>query len=309
MIKVFGHISPDTDTTGSAILWAWYLNTHGSNEARPFVLGALNKETSFVLRHWQIEEPNLLEKIDGNDEVIIVDTNSPEELFPNILEAKIIQVIDHHRLVGGLKTSSPIDMTLRPFASTATVIYDLMGDHKESLPQNIKGLLISCILSDTLRFRSPTTTPHDKDVVEKLASSIELDINSYAEEMFKAKSDVSDFTDTGLVHLDSKKSDLEDKHVRISVIETTNPEEILARKEGIVEAIKDIIEKEGDIDEILFFIVDILKEESTVLTYNQLTKDIISSSFGVSADCDTKILPGVISRKKQILPVLKLGVK
>ncbi len=306
MIKVFGHISPDTDCTGSAILWAWYLNTHTSNEAKAFVLGPLNKETLFVLKKWNIPEPELLESIKPEDEVVIVDTNSTQELFSNINDSKIIQVIDHHRLAGDLKTDGPIEMTLRPFASTATVIHSLIAEKFETLPENMQGVLLSCILSDTLAFRSPTTTPHDKDVAEKIAKKLGLNVNSYADEMFSAKSDVSDFTDVGLIHLDSKKSSLGDKNIRVSVLETTNPNTILERKEGIISAIKNIIETEKEIDDILFFIVDILKEESTIFTYNKFTKDVISASFGASSDSDTQVLPGIISRKKQILPSLKL---
>jgi len=124
--------------------------------------------------------------------------------------------------------------------------------------------------------------------------------------MFAAKSDVSSFTDAGLVKMDSKKYDVGDKNFRVSVLETTNPETILARKDGIVVAIKNCIADEEDVDEVLFFIIDILKEEATVLTYNELTKQVIEASFGVTVSEDTEILPGIVSRKKQILPALKL---
>lgn len=306
MIKVFGHISPDTDATVSAILWAWYLNNHTSSEATPYVLGTLNKETSFVLRRWNADEPALLESIQSGDQITIVDTNNPQELFTNLADADIVQIIDHHMLAGGISTRKPIDITLKPLASTATVIHDLFGAHAETMPDSIKGLMLSAILSDTLAFRSPTTTPHDKAIAEKLGESLKIDIQSYANEMFKAKSDVSDFTDLGLLHIDSKKSPLGDKNIRISVVETTDTESILARKDGIVEAIQKLIADEKDVDEVLFFIIDIFKEHATVLTYNQFVKDIIATSFEVKTDSDIEILPGVVSRKKQIIPSLKL---
>lgn len=307
MVKVFGHISPDTDTTGCAILWAWYLNTHTSHQAEAFVLGELNKETSFVLKRWEVPEPKMLEALAADDEVVIVDTNNPQELPANILETKILQIIDHHKLFGGLETKGPVEVTMRPLASTATVIFDLMGAHVETLTNEMAGIMLSCILSDTLAFRSPTTTPHDKDVAEKLAAKLGVDINTYADEMFAAKSDVSDFTDVGLVHLDSKKTEVGDKNIRVSVVETTKPEFILSRKDGVVAAIKEILVKETDVDDVLFFIVDILKEEATVLTYNDFTKGVIATSFGVTATGDTEVLPGILSRKKQIIPVLKLA--
>jgi len=305
MVKVFGHISPDTDSVGCAILWSWYLNTHASHDATPFVLGKLNKETSFMLERWGISEPSLLETIAKGEKVVIVDTNNPQELIESIENADIIQIIDHHKLVGGLSTNLPLEMTIRPLASTATVIHDLLGEHAETIPKNMAGIMLSCILSDTLGFRSPTTTPHDKDVAEKLASKLKIDIQKYADEMFTAKSDVSDFTDAGLIHLDSKKFDVGSRNIRVSVVETTNPKSILDRKDSLIEAIKNDVAQDGA-DDILFFVVDILKEESTVFTYNNFTKGIIEASFEVTVDSDTKVLPGIISRKKQIIPALQL---
>ena len=306
MTKVFGHLAPDTDTVCSAIVWAWYLNEHASGEATPYVLGELNTETSFVLNHFAVSTPELLERVAEGDEVVIVDTNNPQELPEGINQTTITQIIDHHKLVGGLETSAPADITIRPWACTATILFELMDGANIELPRHIAGLMLSCILSDTLEFRSPTTTPHDKDVAEKLAAMINIDINEYAAAMFAAKSDVSSFTDSGLIKLDSKKYEVGDKNFRISVLETTTPETILERKDGLVSAINDCIDEESDVDEVLFFIVDILKEEATVLTYNDLTKDVVEKSFGVTVESDTEVLPGIVSRKKQIIPNLKI---
>ncbi len=308
MIKVFGHKSPDTDATVSAIVYAWYLNTFTSTKAEPFILGGLNKETQFVLNKWSTNEPALLESIDENDEVVIVDTNNSQELFDNINNADIIQIIDHHILTGTLKSKKPIDIHIKPLASTATVIYDMLGAHGENLPNDIAGLILSSILSDTLGFRSPTTTSHDKNVASKLAEKLNINIEEYSLEMFNAKSDISDFTDTGLVHLDSKKSMVGDKNIRISVVETMNVKTVLDRLAGIIEAMKNILIEETDTDAILFFVTDILNEESIVIVYDKFTKDLISASFEVRIDDNetTKVLPGIISRKKQIIPMLKL---
>jgi len=238
--------------------------------------------------------------------VVIVDTNNPQELPENINALNLIQLIDHHKLVGGLTSELPTTVTLRPLACTATVMFDLMNIEPATLPRDIAGLILSCILSDTLAFRSPTTTPHDKEVAETLATTLGITISEYADVMFAAKSDVSMFSDSGLVTLDSKKYAVGDKNFRVSVIETTTPDIILARQAGILMAIAATIATESDVDDVLFFIVDILREEATVLTYNDLTKHIISTSFGVSATNDTEVLPGILSRKKQILPALKL---
>ena len=308
MIKVFGHISPDTDATVSAIVWAWYLNTYTSNKAEPYVLGLLNKETQFVLHKWNTLEPALLEGVTENDEVVIVDTNNAQELFDNINDADITQIIDHHILTGTLKSKKPVDIHIKPLASTATVIYDMLGAHAENLPNDIAGLILSSILSDTLAFRSPTTTTHDKSVAEKLAAQLTINIEEYSMEMFNAKSDISDFTDIGLVHLDSKKNMVGDKNIRVSVVETMNTTTVLDRRDGIIEAMKKVLAEEPETDAILFFIVDILHEESTVIVYDQFTKDLVATSFEVliAPESIIKVLPGIVSRKKQIIPMLKL---
>lgn len=302
MIKVFGHKSPDTDATGSAIVWAWYLSEHTGVEATPYILGELNKETEFVLSHWEVKTPELLESVSSNDSIVVVDTNNPQELFGNINEANLLQIIDHHKLVGGLTSQAPVDIMMRPLASTASVMYGLIGE--EELPKHIAGLLLSCIISDTLEFRSPTTTPEDRDIAEKLAKQLDVDVSKYATKMFAAKSDISGFTDSGLVRLDSKKYEVGGINFRVSVIETTDSATVLKRKAGIIDAIVDTIDTEDDVDEVLFFAVDILKEEATVFTYNERVKNIIEKSFSVTVEGDTEVLPGIVSRKKQILPTL-----
>lgn len=303
-IKVFGHKSPDTDTTCSAVVWSWYLNSSGK-AAKPYMLGEPNKETAFVLKRWGVPKPELLESLSEADSVVIVDTNNPQELPDNISETNVLAIIDHHKL-SGLSTKAPLEITMRPLACTATLMYDMMGEKAATMPQEIAGLILSCILSDTLEFRSPTTTPHDKEVAETIAKKLSVDISSYAKEMFAAKSDVSDYTDLGLIHLDSKQFEVGGMNLRISSLETTTPEAVLARKAGIVAAIEQLKKDEPATSDVLFFIVDILKEEATVLVYNDLTKRIIKASFGVDVSGDTAVLPGVVSRKKQILPVLKM---
>jgi manganese-dependent inorganic pyrophosphatase len=304
MIKVFGHQSPDTDATGAAIVWAWYLSEKTGKDATPFILGELNKETKFVLSRWNVETPALLESVTAGEEVVIVDTNNPQELFDNINETNILQIIDHHRLIGGLKTDLPVEITMKPLASTISVMHGLMGDIE--LPTDIAGIMLSCILSDTLQFRSPTTTPADKDIAQVLAAQLGVDIGSYADEMFAAKSDISDYTGSGLVKMDSKKLEIDGVNLRVSVIETTNPASVLHRKDEIVAAIKEVKDAESDVDEVLFFVVDILNEEATVFTYNDTVKQIIEKSFNVTVESDTEVLPGVVSRKKQIVPNLKV---
>ena len=301
---VFGHKSPDTDSTGSPIIWAWYLTETGT-PAKPVLLGEPNTEAAFVLKHWGLDKPAIIQDVSADDTVVIVDTNNPAELPPSVNEAKIQGIIDHHMLVGGLKTRSPIDITIRPLACTATIMHDLIGADLARAPKAIKGAMLTCILSDTLEFRSPTTTPHDKAVAEKLAADLGVSIPAYAAEMFAAKSDVSAFSDAELLRMDSKEYNIDGKELRVSVLETTSPGAVLDRKASLMAAM-DGVAKEDGADQVLLFVVDILKEEATLLVPNDLVKRIAEASFPCTVAGDTVVLPGIMSRKKQIIPALKM---
>ena len=305
-VMVFGHKSPDTDSTGSPIIWAWYLKHVKNIDTEPVLLGKPNSEALFMLNYWGIETPQIIDNLDSGSAVVIVDTNNPDELPENINDCEIQTIIDHHKLVGGLQTKHPIDVVIRPLACTATVMIEIMGaDITTKMPTMIKGAALSCILSDTLEFRSPTTTDLDKSIAKKLAKDLGIDMKSYASQLFTAKSDVSNYTDPELILMDSKKYNVGDKKLRISVMETTKPTEILKRKKSLLKAMEEIEEKEG-VDQILFFVIDILKEEAILLVPNNLVKEITEKSFGKSSGGDTIVLPGILSRKKQIIPQLKL---
>lgn len=302
---VFGHKSPDTDSTGSPLIWAWYLSHMKNTPAEARLLGEPNTEASFVLKRWGAEKPQIISDVSAEDEVVVVDTNNVAELPASINEAKVVGIIDHHLLQGGLKTKSPIEITVRPVACTATIMYDLMGDDAGKMPDQIKGLMLSCILSDTLEFRSPTTTPVDRDLAVKLAADLGIDIPSYAAEMFAAKSDVSAFSDAELLRMDSKEYEVGGKELRVSVLETTSPQTVLARKDSLMASMVDVAKEDGA-DQVLLFVVDILKEEATLLVPNDLVKTIAEKSFGATVAGDTVVLPGIVSRKKQIIPNLKV---
>ena len=304
-IKVFGHKSPDTDSTGSPIIWAWYLSEVRGTPATPALLGEPNTEAAFVLKKWGFDKPEIISGIAAGEKVVIVDTNNPAELPDGINDADIIQIIDHHKLTGGLETKAPIDITIKPLACTATIMHNLMGDNASKMPDNIKGAMLSCILSDTLEFRSPTTTEQDKALAEKLAADLKIDISAYASEMFEAKSDVGAFSDAELLRMDSKEYAVGGKEFRVSVLETTAPKLILDRKDSLMAAMVDVAKEDGA-DQVLLFVVDILNEEATLLVPNDLVKGVAEKSFGATVSGDTVVLPGIMSRKKQIIPNLKL---
>ena len=304
-VQVLGHKSPDTDSTGSPIIWAWYLNEIKGVAAEAKLLGEPNTEAAFMLQRWNLDKPAIIADVADDQPVVIVDTNNPAELPANINGADVQAIIDHHKLVGGLETKGPIDITIRPLACTATIMYDLIGDDMAKMPDAIKGAALTCILSDTLEFRSPTTTDHDRAVAEKLAADLGTDIAAYAADMFAAKSDVSSFSDAELLRMDSKEYAVEGTKFRVSVLETTAPAVVLDRQASLMETMTTVASEDG-VDQVLLFVVDILNEEATLMVPNDLVKTVAEKSFGVSVAGDSVVLPGVMSRKKQIIPNLKV---
>ena len=305
MIKVFGHKAPDTDSTGSAIIWAWYLNEVKGQAAEPILLGTPNTEAAFMLKRWGFATPEIISNLTNDTQVVVVDTNNPAELPSNINNTDIIAIIDHHKLVGGLETKGPISITIRPVACTATIMHNLMGDDATRMPAAIKGVMLSCILSDTLEFRSPTTTDQDQALAEILATDLSLSIPNYSAEMFAAKSDISRFSDTELLRMDSKEYVVQGYKFRVSVLETTSPKTVLDRKASLMAAMPSVAAEDG-VDHVLLFVVDILNQETTMLIPDAISKSVAEKSFGVIVTRDIAVLPGVMSRKKQIIPYLKV---
>lgn len=302
---VFGHKSPDTDSTGSPIVWAWYLSEIMGTPAKPALLGEPNTEALFMLDHWNLEKPEIISGVEAGQDVVIVDTNNPAELPDNINDANITAIIDHHALFGGLQTKGPINIRIEPLACTATIMWKMIGKDMAQMPNDVKGAMLTCILSDTLEFRSPTTTQEDKAIAWSLAESLGVNISDYAALMFAAKSDLSSFSEAELLRMDSKEFEVDGKKLRVSVLETTSPSAILDRKDALMAAMPAVAEEDGA-DQVLLFVVDILNEEATMLIPNDLTKSIAEKSFDASVEGDAVVLPGIMSRKKQIIPFLKV---
>jgi len=306
MIKVFGHKAPDTDSTGSPIIWAWYLSEVRKQPAVAVLQGEPNTEAAWMLSKWDLAKPEIISDVAAGEQCVIVDTNNPAELPASINNAEVIEIIDHHLLAGGIKTRLPINITIRPLACTATIMHDLIGDEDLArAPRGIKGAMLTCILSDTLEFRSPTTTPHDRFVAEKLAKDLGVSIPQFAAEMFAAKSDVSAFSEEALLRMDSKEYELGGKQLRVSVLETTSPGVLLDRKGALMAAMPGVAAADGA-DEVLLFVIDILNEEATLLVPNDFVKAVAEKSFNAIVSGDIVVLPGIMSRKKQIIPALSV---
>lgn len=302
-IKIFGHQGPDTDTVVSAIAYAWYYNNVKGQPATPHVLGDLNKETLYVLDRFGIEIPEKIDDVEETDTVIIVDTNNPKELPEKLLDAEILEIIDHHKLTGGITTSKPLSITMRPMASTASLIYTIMNPELHPLPAEIAGIMLAALLSDTLEFRSPTTTDEDRQIGDALAKIAGVDIHELATAMFEAKSDVSDLDPEDILTMDSKVFDIHGVNTRVSVVETTNPQQIVDRQPELQTTMTQHVADTADVDEVLLFVIDIFESVAIPIVASERGHNVVNAAFGVDSN-ETPALPGVVSRKKQIIPQL-----
>ena len=298
---VFGHKSPDTDTICSAIVMSDFQKKLGK-EAKAVRLGELNKETKFALNYFGFEAPELISSVEDGQEVILVDHNEFSQSVDGIDKAKIKMVVDHHRICD-FNTAEPLYYRAEPVGCTNTILLKMYKEYGFEIDKKLAGLMLSAIISDTLLLKSPTKTDEDEKAVKELAKIAEVDYNTYGLEMLKAGTDLSDYTAEELIALDCKKCDLKDKKAKVAQVNTADITEMMKRKADFESAIKKDIE-ENNLDIFVFVITDILESNSQAIVLGNST-DIFEKGFNKKLEDNTAFLPGVVSRKKQILPVLQ----
>ncbi|WP_434798064.1 manganese-dependent inorganic pyrophosphatase [Terrisporobacter vanillatitrophus] len=297
---VFGHKSPDTDSICSAISLAYLKNQLGV-EAKAYALEEPRKEAKFVLDYFKVDAPEILPAgaIKGQD-VALVDHNEIAQTADEIAEANLVEVIDHHK-IGCLSTDLPISVRIMPVGCTCTIIYSLYKENNVEIPYEIAGLLLSAILSDTLIFKSPTTTEKDKEVALALAKIVNVDYEKYGMEMFKAGTSLDGFSIEEIVNMDFKEFDMSGKRVGIGQVMTLDIDAVLSKKEEFLAYIN-----AAEFDMLVLAVTDIINEGS-YLIYKGEDK-VISEAFSVNATQGV-FAEGVVSRKKQLVPKLTDAVK
>ena len=298
MIIVIGHRNPDTDSIVSAIVGSYLFNQLGL-DSKPARAGELNRETKFVLNYFQQEEPELVENLNGQD-FILVDHNSVKESVDGRDDSRLLGVIDHHYL-SGVRTEKPILYRAEPIGSASTIIAKMFWEKEIDLPTSLAGLLLSGIISDTLKFNSPTTQEEDKKIAQKLAELAQVDIDQLAEQMFEAKSNLDGFSWDEIISGDYKSFESNSKTFGIGVWETVKPEKLLENKTKIIESLRR--KKEQDqLDWLLFGVVDIIEQKTYLFLLGQEEDDLAKSVFGGEIEDSIMVLPGIVSRKKQMVP-------
>ncbi|TYR80544.1 manganese-dependent inorganic pyrophosphatase [Priestia megaterium] len=300
-VLIFGHKNPDTDTICSAIAYADLKNKLGLN-AEAIRLGEINGETQFALEKFNAELPRFVDEVSKEaKEVILVDHNERQQSANDIDQVRVLEVIDHHR-IANFETADPLYYRAEPVGCTATILNKLYKENGVKIEPNIAGLMLSAIISDSLLFKSPTCTEQDVAAARELAEIAGVDVEEYGLAMLKAGADLSDKTASQLISLDAKEFSMGSSKVEIAQVNAIDVNDVLVRKAEIEEVIAKTVEEKG-LDLFLLVVTDILNSDSTAVALGSAASKV-EEAYDVKLENNTALLKGVVSRKKQVVPVL-----
>ncbi|MGR9544516.1 manganese-dependent inorganic pyrophosphatase [Priestia megaterium] len=298
---IFGHKNPDTDTICSAIAYADLKNKLGV-DAEPIRLGDINGETQFALEKFNAELPRFVDEVSKEtNEVILVDHNERQQSANDIDQVRVLEVIDHHR-IANFETADPLYYRAEPVGCTATILNKMYKENGIEIEPNIAGLMLSAIISDSLLFKSPTCTDQDVAAAKELAEIAGVDAEEYGLAMLKAGADLGDKTASQLISLDAKEFSMGTSKVEIAQVNAIDVNDVLVRKVELEEAITKTIEEKG-LQLFLLVVTDILNSNSTALALGSAASKV-EEAYNVMLENNTAVLEGVVSRKKQVVPVL-----
>ncbi len=297
-----GHKVPDSDSICSAIALS-YLKTTIGEDVKPARLGELSPETLFILDKFGFEQPELKLSFADTDGIYVVDHSDRIQGPDDIDDSTVLGIIDHHKL-GDITTSTPLEIWVRPVGCTNTIIKMMYDFHGIEIPKNIAGAMMCAILSDTVIFKSPTCTTADIKCVEALAEIAGIeDYKALGMEMFTVKSSVQGTPVRDLVLRDFKDFNMSDNIVgigQLEVIDLALFDEMKADLHADLQAVKE----EGNRHTVMLLLTDIMQEGSELLVVSD-DISIVEKAYGITLVDGKAWLPGVMSRKKQVVPPLQ----
>lgn len=238
--------------------------------------------------------------------VVLVDHNEAKQAVMGVQGAEIMEIVDHHRL-GSIETMSPVFFYNQPVGCTSTIIYEMYVDHGIEIEPQIAMLMCAAIISDTLLFRSPTCTPKDTKAAKKLAKIAGIDINTFAHEMFFAGSNLSEKTAKELFTRDYKKFSMGDVTFGIGQVSCMDSQELSQVKKKILAYMKEQYASSG-VDMLFFMLTDMMMPGTEMLCVGDGAQELVENALGVTGNDGVVLLPGVVSRKKQIVPDLMMEI-
>lgn len=302
-IIVFGHKNPDTDSICSSVVMANLQAKIRGEEVIACRLGDVNEETKYALNKFNVEEPLFIDKVEQGQTVILVDHNEFTQTVEGIENAKIDTVVDHHR-INNFHTAEPLFYYAQPVGCTSTLLYELYKLNNIEIESKYAGLMLSAIISDTLLLKSPTTTEKDKKALKELAEIANINIEEYGIELLKAGTNLDKYTEKELIKLDAKVVESERIKCMIAQVNTVSIPDVLKRKEKLEEVINQEI-NDKNLDLVVFAITDIVNSNSEAIVLGNRT-DLIGKTFEIKNNI--AVMPGVVSRKKQILPLIEKNI-
>ena len=304
-ILIFGHKNPDTDTICSSMVKEILNKKNGCEKSKAVRLGNVNKETQYVLNYLGLEAPELIEKVEEGQEVILVDHNEFNQSVEGIEKAKILGVTDHHR-IANFETSEPLYYIAKPYGCTSTILFEEFKQLGHEIERTEAILMASAIISDSLLLKSPTTTEHDRKALEELGKIANINVEEYGLEMLKAGTDLDDFSAEELINLDAKSLDKNGTKFVIAQVNTVSIDDVLKRQKELEEAINKTIEEKG-LSLFVFAITDILNSNSEAIVLGE-KGDVIEKAFDKKLENNRVFLEGVVSRKKQLIPFIDKNI-
>lgn len=302
---VFGHKSPDTDAIVAAKAFSYLQNKLGY-DTEAVALGEPNDETKFVLKHFNEPVPRVITAAKPEvDAVMLVDHNEAQQSVADLKDVQVTHVVDHHR-IANFQTAAPLYYHAEPLGCTSTILLKLFKQNNVAVPAKLAGLMLSAIISDTLLFKSPTTTPEDEAAVKELAKIANVNYEKYGLEMLKAGTNLAGKTEDQLVTADAKTFEMGGKKVRIDQVNTVDLAEVFAREAALRQAIEKQ-NKENGYDLFLLMVTNILNSDTRLLVVGE-PKAAVEKAFNKKLVDDKVNLPGVVSRKKQVVPPLQAAL-
>lgn len=300
-VLIMGHRNPDTDSICSALAYA-DLKTRCGADVEAVRLGAVSKETQFALDTFGVTAPRLIDTAAGEtSRVILVDHNERQQSVADIAAVTVTEVIDHHR-IANFETTEPLYYRCEPVGCTATILLKMFGEKGVSVAPPIAGLMLSAILSDTLLLKSPTCTDEDVAAVHELSAIAGVDPQSYGLDMLRAGADLRDRTTDQLISADAKQFSMSGAKVQIAQLNAVDVEDVLSRQSEVEAAMRKAIESHG-FDLFLLVVTDIINNGSVGIALGPRAA-VAESAFGVPLQDNRVRLPGIVSRKLQIVPML-----
>ena len=234
-------------------------------------------------------------------QLILVDHNEKTQAVDGIGGADILEIIDHHR-IGSLETMSPVFFRNQPLGCTATIIYQMYQEQKVAIDKKVAGLLCSAILSDTLMYRSPTCTPLDKAVAEELAQNADINIEEHAKAMFQAGSDFGSKTPEEIFYQDFKTFSQDGVEFGVGQLSAMTQEELEQVRDKLLPYLRDVL-VERKIEMVFVMLTNIIEETTYLICAGEKADDLVEKAYHVHKEGDYHVLKGVVSRKKQLIPM------